>query len=341
MQAMVTGGAGFLGRRVVAELLRNGATVRCLVRPSSDVSQLQSTISADDIGRLEFIRGDLTRADVCAAAVAGCDTVFHLAAEMTGATAVLFLANVVGTRRLIDAAVREGISRFILVSSISVYDTGSLPAGAVVDERCGLDRQPHLRDPYTYSKVCQERVAWEAFENQQLPLVVIRPGNIYGPGRDCLGGRVGIRLGRLMVVMGGRQRMPYTHVANCAAAIVRAGKQNGVKGQAFNIVDDELPTGRDLTRRYRAEVGGIRRLILPRWAVLAASRFSVWYHKKSRGQLPAILTPYKSRAMWTPFLYSNERAREVLGWKPEVDLSTGLQETFASLRQLRSTQQSI
>jgi len=148
-----------------------------------------------------------------------------------------------------------------------------------------LDPLPHLRDPYTYSKICQEQIAWEAWAEYRLPLVVIRPGVIYGPGRDCLGGRVGIRLGKLMVVMGGRQQMPYTHVANCAAAIVRAGTQAGVEGKAFNIVDDELPTGRDLTRQYRSKVGGIRRVVLPRWAVAAASRLSVWYHK-NRGPTP-------------------------------------------------------
>jgi nucleoside-diphosphate-sugar epimerase len=324
-----------LGRRVVADLLRDGATVRCLVRPSSDVTGLKALLPAGDLERLEFIRGDLTRPDACAAAVAGCETVFHVAAEMSGATAMLFLSNVVGTRRLIDAALRERVSRFVLVSSIAVYDAGSLPIGSVVNEKCALDPLPYLRDPYTYSKVCQERVAWEAVDTHGLPLVIIRPGNIYGPGRDCLGGRVGIRLGNWMVVMGGRQRMPYTHVANCAAAIVRAGTQADVEGKAFNIVDDDLPTGRDLTRQYRSEVGGLRRLVLPRWAVAAASRLCAWYHQKSRGQLPAILTPYKSRAMWKPLQYSNERARQSLGWIPKVDLTTGMRETMAWLQAAR------
>jgi len=71
MRALVTGGAGFLGRRVVADLLRDGATVRCLIRPSSDVSGLKATVSAGDMDRLEFVRGDLTRSDTCVAAVRG------------------------------------------------------------------------------------------------------------------------------------------------------------------------------------------------------------------------------------------------------------------------------
>ncbi len=332
VRALVTGGTGFLGRRVVAELLCAGATVRCLVRPSSRTDELLDWVAPSARPRLEFVRGELTHAESCAAAVDGCDTVFHLAAEMSGATAVLFLANVVGTRRLVSAALDAGASRFVLVSSIAVYNTGSLPIGGVVDERCPLDPMPHQRDAYTYSKVRQEEVAWEAHRSQGLPLVVVRPGVIYGPGKDCLGGRVGLRLGRWILVMSGRLAMPYTYVDNCAVAVVRAGVQPGVIGQAFNVVDDEVPTGRELARRYRREIGGIRRLTLPGWAVHAASWLCESYHKRSRGQLPAVLTRYKARAMWRPLRYSNRQARDVLGWAPARGLADGLRESFDWLR---------
>ena len=328
MRVLVTGGTGFLGRHVVRGLLEAGAEVRCLVRPSSDTGIVQSNYREFD-RNLEFVCGDLTRPDTYIAALADCDTVFHLAAELSGATASLFLSNVVGTRRLIEGSTKQRVKRFVMISSIAVYDTAGLQPGAIVNEEVPLDPKAHLRDPYTYSKVRQENVAWEAHSNLSFPLVVIRPGNLYGPGRDCLGGRVGIRLGRLMVVMDGKQRMPYTHVKNCAAAIVKAGSQEGIEGSALNIVDDELPTARELTRRYRSEIGGIRHLVLPGWAVSAASRLNLWYHRRSRGQLPAILTPYKSRSMWRPLRYSNDRAKVVLGWKPEIELNKGLEETFA------------
>src|SRR5206468_3579509 len=76
-----------------------------------------------------------------------------------------------------------------------------------------------------------------------------------------------IRLGSFLLMMGGRQRLPYTHVTNCARAVVLAGEVPGIEGQAFNVVDDELPTGRQLVKRYRREVGPVRKMAIPRWAI--------------------------------------------------------------------------
>jgi nucleoside-diphosphate-sugar epimerase len=330
MKVLLTGGTGFLGGRVLSALLAKGDHVRCLVRPQSDASDLEKQRSTN--GSVEIVRGDLLNAAFCEQALAGCEAVYHLAAEMRGATAVLFLANVVGTRVLVNAARRCGIQRFVQVSSLAVYDSGGLPKNATLDERCRLEPKPYLRDAYTYSKIEQERVVWEAHKKDGLPLTVIRPGVIYGPGRDCLSGRVGLRLGNTMLVMGGKQPLPYTHVENCAEAIALAGRADEVDGMAFNVVDDELPTGLDLVRQYRTEVGKIRRIRVPMWGVQLLSRLCNWYHHKSHGQLPAVLTPYKSRAMWNSLSYSNALAKQQLGWLPRTPLKEGLRETLSSLR---------
>jgi nucleoside-diphosphate-sugar epimerase len=258
--------------------------------------------------------------------------VYHIAAETTGATAVLFMGNVVATRVLVESALAIGVRRFVLVSSLGVYGTAGIPVGGSLDESCPLDPKAHLRDPYSYSKVAQERVAWQAHGKMGLPLVVVRPGVIYGPGRDCLTGRVGLRLGNFMLVMGGQQELPYTYVGNCARAVALAGEVAGIEGQAFNVVDDELPTGRQLLKRYRMEVGKLSHLRVPSWAISPLSGLCEWYHRKSRGQLPAVLTRYKSQAMWRALRYPNERAKHGLGWRPAVALATGLQETLAWLR---------
>jgi nucleoside-diphosphate-sugar epimerase len=322
----VTGGTGFLGRRLVARLLAAGERVRCLVRPSTDPDKLRSAVFSDAGCRLELVEGTLAAPAALESAVAGCDRVFHLAAEMRGAVPVLFLTNVVGTRGLLSAAARAGVRQVVLVSSLAVYDSGSLQPGETLDESCPLDPRPHLRDGYTYSKVIQERVAWEAHA-AGLPLTVVRPGVIFGPGRDCLSGRVGLRLGNLMVAMGGRQPLPYTHVENCADAVALAG-QPGAIGTAVNVIDDELPTGWELVRQHRRFVGGMRSVRVPGRLVPVLSRMCEWYHDWSRGQISAVLTRYKSRAMWTPLQYSNARAKAVLGWRPSRQLADGLHESF-------------
>ena len=132
-----------------------------------------------------------------------------------------------------------------MVSSLGVYGASALHEGSVLDEACPLDPQPHRRDPYSYSKVEAEHIAWQSHKDRALPLVVVRPGVIYGPGRGCLSSRVGLQFGNYMIRLGS-QKMPYTYVDNCAAAIERAATLPGMEGQAFNIVDDELPTGRQV-----------------------------------------------------------------------------------------------
>jgi nucleoside-diphosphate-sugar epimerase len=331
MKALVTGATGFLGKRVVVALLARGADVRCFLRPSSNDEELMTASETPD--RLNIVRGEIGQLDTCARALDGCDTVYHIAAEMTGGTAVLFLGNVVATRALVTAAMRAGVRRFVLVSSLGVYGTAAIPNGGMLDESCPLDPNAHLRDPYTYSKVRQEQVCWKVCRENGLPLVVVRPGVIYGPGRDFLTARVGLRLGRnFMIIMGGRQQLPYTYVANCAKGVALAGEVPHVEGQVFNLIDDILPTGRELIRRYRSEVARVHRFTVPGWAVPALSGACEWYHRASRGQFPAVLTRYKTQAMWRPLQYPNSRAKQVLGWSPEVGLEQGLQETIAWLR---------
>ncbi len=331
MKAFVTGATGFLGQRLVARLLEQGTDVCCLTRPGSDVEGLRAGVGPAAPGRLEICRGTLDRIEACAASVAGSDVVYHVAAELRGGPAVLFVNNVIATRRLIEVVRRARPRRFVLVSSLGVYGTAHLRRGDVLDEQCPLDPEPARRDPYTYSKVAQERVAWEAHRDGGLPLVVVRPGVIYGPGRDCLTARVGLAVGGFFIRMGGRQQLPYTFVDNCARAIVLAGTAPGVEGKAFNVVDDDPPTARELVKRYRAAVGRVRGVAVPGWAIGPLSGACEWYHRWSQGQLPAVLTRYKSAATWKPLRYSNARAKAELGWRPEVGFDEGLRQTFASL----------
>ena len=143
MKALVTGGTGFLGTRVVGKLLERGDEVRCLIRNSSSTDSLDQWPNGN---RIEYFRGHLGRQDDCENALQGCDTVYHIAAEMKGSTAVMVLGNVVATRVLVAAALTARIRRFVLISSFGVYGTEQIPNGGVLDESCPLDPKAHLRD---------------------------------------------------------------------------------------------------------------------------------------------------------------------------------------------------
>ena len=338
MRVFVTGASGFLGQRLVAELLNRGMNVRCLVRSKSGMATLARNAASP--GRLEVVHGSLAKPASYSQALEGCQTAFHLAAAVRGSTSVFFLENVIGTRQFIREASRAGIGRLVLVSSLGVYGTSHLRAGDELNEDCPLDPNPHLRDGYSFSKIVQEKAAREAYQAGAMSLVVIRPGVIYGPGRNCLGNRIGLRLGPYLLKMGGGQRLPYTFVDNCANAIYLAGVTPAIDGEAFNIVDDSPPSARALLRQYRREVERVPVLSVPYPIVCRLSHFCEWYHRWSKGQLPDVLTRYKSAALWKPLHYSNEKAKSVLGWEPKVTFADGLRQTFDWLRAQKTVHQS-
>ena len=327
MTVAVTGATGFLGRRLVRLLVENGMHVRCAVRPTSDVESLRAFVPAGSRRQLEIVPTVLTDGQACRRLLDGCEIVYHLAAALRGGAASLFFSTVIPTRCLIDAACDSNLRRFVLVSSLGVYAAGELRRGAVLDEECPVDPLAHLRDPYTYSKVVQEEVTWEAYAKRGLPLVVVRPGVIYGCERGCLSNRIGLRLGNLVLRMGGRHQLPYTFVENCAEATMLAGIADNAEGQAINIVDDSLPTGREVLKRVRRAGERIRVLPVPGWAVKPLSYFSERYHTFSKGQLPAVLTRHRSAAMWKPLRYSNAKAKSLLGWTPRISFADALQQT--------------
>lgn len=325
----VTGGAGFLGSRVVRYLAANGHNVCCLVRNRTAADALARLLSGES-ERVTFLFGSVNDIDACRALVRSAAIGYHLASALGGSSAALFLGNVVATRTLLQAIREEGCSRLVLVSSLAVY-AAEQPNGAVLDERSALDPAPHLRDPYAFSKIVQEQVCWSARQEWNLPLVVIRPGIIYGPGRDCLTVRVGLRVGPVLVRMGGRQPLPYTYVDNCAEGVGLAGTVAGIEGEAFNIIDDDLPTGLEIIREYRSRVARLTSLPIPLWAVQPLSRWYTAYSRYSQGQLPPILTPYRAAAQWSSLRYSNEKAKTRLGWRPTVSLAEGLRRTLTPI----------
>jgi nucleoside-diphosphate-sugar epimerase len=322
-QVFVTGGTGFLGKRLVRSLVRDGFRVRCLTRGTSDIDSLRRFVGEQYGSQLDIVTGELMDVQLIEQQLNGCEVIYHCAAGMQGAAATIFQQTVVPTRYLVQAALAAKTPRFVLVSSMGVYGAGVLAKNAVLDESCPIEPKPELRDNYTYSKVVQEEVVWEAHREHQLPVVVIRPGVIIGPGRGALSARVGLKVGPLQLRFGNRV-MPYIFVENCADAIKQAGLVQGVVGQAINIVDDDLPTAKEVLKAYRSEQQRVRSLWLPQWSIRPLSRMYETYHRWSQGQLPKVLTAYRTDAFWKPLQFSNAKAKALLNWLPAVSMAEAL-----------------
>ncbi|WP_437192407.1 NAD-dependent epimerase/dehydratase family protein [Planctomicrobium sp. SH527] len=314
--AFVTGGAGFLGRRLILDLVGRGLNVRCLVRRSTDLTELNSLLNDEQSARIQFVYGDVADRASLDEALQGADVVYHLAAALAGSPSTMFANTVIPTRTLLEASAMAMVKRFVLVSSLGVYGTNQIRRWGTLDESTPVDPHPELRDPYTFSKIRQEEVAWEAREKWGLPIVVVRPGVIYGPGRPLLTSRVGLSFGPVLLRMGGGHRLPYTYVENCAKAIALAGVTPEIEGEIFNVVDDDLPSGKQIVRLLKKNGHRLRSVWVPRPMIGPMSSLYEMYSKWSGGQLPAVITRYKSDAIWKPVRYSNEKAKRCLKWTP-------------------------
>jgi dihydroflavonol-4-reductase len=171
--ALVTGGTGFVGANVVRELLRDGATVRVLVRRSSDRRALAGL-------SIETVEGDLTDRRSLDRAVAGAATVFHVAADYrlwARDPRELFRANVDGTRAVLEAAAQAGARRIVYTSTV-----GAL--GIPKDGTPGTEDTPvalaDMVGPYKASKFLAEQAAVE-LARAGVPVVIVNPSAPIGP----------------------------------------------------------------------------------------------------------------------------------------------------------------
>ena len=336
MIALVTGANGFLGRALVARLLETSPapTVRCLVRSEQAAQTLGRSLAANELRGAEVAVGTLSDAAFVSRALDGADVLYHLAASPRGAAADIFLNTVVASQRLLDGMRATGTRpHTVLVSSFGVYGVAGLPKGAVIDERTPLEPHPEWRDHYSHAKLRQELLFRDFSRDQGLPLTVLRPGSIYGPGGNILPARVGLRLPGLFLMLGGGNFLPLSFVGNCAEALQVAGSSHATVGQTYNVHDDGLPTCREYFRLYRKHVTAVRWLSLPYPVTLWLAHAIEWYHHRSQGQLPAFLTPYRVKSIWKSCRFDNGHLKS-LGWRPAVSPAEGLRLTFEAERRL-------
>jgi nucleoside-diphosphate-sugar epimerase len=326
---LVTGATGFMGPALVSSLLRHGfRNVRALARPASNVARLKAA-AEERGGHVEVLRGNLLSPEDCMTATKDVAVVFHLATGGDKSYPDAFMNSVVTTRNLIDAARRQPtLRRFVNVSSFAVYTNaggGRLDEGSAVGAKDG--------DAYTFAKVKQDELVIDYGRRFSLPYVIVRPGSVFGPGKEAITGRVGIDTFGVFMHMGGSNRIPLTYIDNCSDAIVLAGVTPGVEGEVFNIVDDDLPSSRQLLRQYKRNVKRFRSIYIPRPLGYSLCRAWEKYSKWSEEQLPPVFNRRRWNSEWKKTSYSNEKLKSRLGWTPRVSMQEALSRYFAGCRE--------
>lgn len=233
---LVTGAGGFLGSHLVENLLERGARIRALVRYQSEghLGQLRHCIGDE---RLAVVRGDVRDRDRLTPLVEDVDTVFHLAANVSVPHSFEdpvshVMTNAVGTLHLLQALRRVRPRRIVVVSSSEVYGSAQSPR---IDENHPLVAQ----SPYAASKIAAEKLCESFHRTYGLPIVVVRPFNLFGPRQtrravipsivsQALAGQR-LRLGRIDTYR------DFNYVLDTVHALVSLSTVDGVDGRVFNI----------------------------------------------------------------------------------------------------------
>lgn len=319
---LITGATGFLGGHLAEAAAARGWKVRALARATSDVSQL-------DRPGIEVVRGDLAEAATLPAALDGVEVVFHAAAKVGdwGPVAGYREVNVGGTRNLLEACRGRSLRRFIHFSSLGVY-AARHHYGTTEDEP--LPDQ-HM-DGYTQSKVESERLALEWQRSHGLPVVVLRPGFIYGPrDRTVLPKLVeNLRKGIVRYLGPGDQALNTIFVRNLVAAAFLPVERDEVVGRVYNLTDGERVSKRRFIEGIADGLGVPRPTgSVPLWI----ARLAAWAMEniaRARGDAqPPRLTQARLKFLGLNLDFSIERARRELGYAPPYTFEQGLAETIA------------
>ncbi len=324
----MTGGTGFLGKRIVERLLGQGRTVTVLARREApDLVSKGAT----------FIRADLGDPSAVMAACAGAQTVFHTAAKVGvwGKRADFERVNVLGTRAVIEGCRAHGVRRLVYTSTPSVVYNGRDLSGA--NESLPLTRD--CPSPYPLTKAVAEAEVLAA-NSSGLATVALRPHLIWGVGDPHLVPRVleRARAGRLRIVGDGRNRVDMVHVENAvdahlAAEAALASATQRAHGKAYFITDGQPVVLWDWINALLASVGEppvTRKLSLRTASAIGAVLEAAWSVLHLSGEPP--MTRFVAAELAKDHWFDISAARLDLGYRPRVDTARALSDLVASLK---------
>jgi nucleoside-diphosphate-sugar epimerase len=321
MRVFITGATGFLGGALARALVREGAEVHALARPTADRSALDGVA-------ITWHEGDVTVPTNLSGIMAGAAWIIHAAGRLGQVGVreeVYHRLHVDGTRNVMAAALATGSQpRVLHVSSAGVL--GPNTGGPAAE-----DAPYSPANPYQRSKAAAEQVALE-FASPGLPVVICRPEFVYGPGdRHVLGLFQAVRRGRFFYIDRGRHFCHPTFVGDAVTGMLLCLRSGG-SGRIYHITGPRPVTFRELGETIAIALG-VRPpwMSLPRWAAMLGA-IGLEVLGRVSGRKPPL-----SRTGVAFFsedrLYSWQKAHEELGYTPECDLVTGVARTIAWYRQ--------
>jgi nucleoside-diphosphate-sugar epimerase len=321
MHYLVTGATGFIGGHIAEACVERGQRVSTIARPASNTSLLERL-------RVTIHRGELSDAVLLRKALEDVDVVVHCAAKVGdwGPVEEYRAVNVEGLRSLLEACKGHALSRFIQISSLGVYparhhhgtdETASLPA-----------RQA---DGYTQSKVEAEALALQYYRDFGVPVVVLRPGFVYGPrDRTVLPKLVyGLRIGKLRYPGGGKAALNTIYIANLVDAVFLAAARQEAVGQVYNLTDGEYVSKRRFIEAIADALGLPRPTRTPPlWAARLVTRVVEGWARLTGAKQAPMFTQARLKFFAYNLDFSIEKAKRELGYRPRYSFDDGMYQTL-------------
>ena len=299
MNCLVTGASGFIGSALVNRLVQKGHHVRAI---------LHTTPPKHRYDQVDYITADLTDPSSLSNIIQAGDIVFHCAALVKdfGLKKEIMNVNLKGTQHLVEACGKK-IQRFIFLSHLHNVSTKS-------------------RGGYSYSKALTEHFLLQKHHEEQFPVSIIQPGNVYGPGATtwCLRPLKAIQQDRIALIDSGAGLFLHTYIDNLLDGLLSTLTASHIEGEVIEITDgDNTTTWKTYLNDLAALAGKppITRNLTKTTASLISNYMMMRYYLFHRDPL---LTPTAVRIFTNKQSISIEKATKLLGYTSSVDYAEGM-----------------
>lgn len=317
MKLAVFGATGFIGRHLCEALIHHGIAVSALTRSPDAMLDLAKT-------GVDAILGSLSDDEAIRRTASGADVVYNLAGAL-GKWGTTFdelrSVNVEAAERIVKSAAESGVGKVVHVSTVGI--SGPLPRDVLADE----DYPPNPATDYQRTKLEGEMAASRAHEATGIPLVIVRPAFVYGPGdTHKLSLFRAVKKRRMALVNRGTSLLHPVFVDDLVIGLIKAAEQAPGKAEIYNLAGPRAVTTRTLVETIARELGVSdpeiwlpEALLIPLACVMEAVGRTI--------NVEPILTRSKVKLLSENYAYRIEKAQAELGYRPVVDLPEGIRRT--------------
>ena len=324
MRIFITGATGFIGSHVAQRLAESKHELRCLVRKTSDVATLR------ELGAT-LIPGDVTDKDSVLRGMDGCNSVINLAGLYSfwaPERRHYAATNVEGVRNVMESVLETGVYKVVHVSTVGIYGK---PADNPFTEESPVG--PVRFSEYFQTKYEGDLVAWDLYKNRKLPLVMIYPAAVVGPGDPKATGRYINELihRRLPARVLEHSVLTFVHVLDVAEVIVRALEKENNIGEKYFVGKERLSFGE--INAMVSELSGVSlpKMRLPDSLVMLNATLLTWLASIIKRPPPWGMSVDQMRTMKEGFRVDGRKVEKELCLE-YTPVRVALQEAIASYR---------